>query len=348
MIARAEMSTNAPVEPESASASRGMSVALIGPNDAHRQIVAQALASADGRKVHEFIDYPATLSDLARMMETKFDVVMVDVDTDESYALQIISKLAELGPAVMAYSARTDEDLLKSCMNAGARDFLPLPSENGSPAPPPTQARPMAAAPQPVSRPAAAPQPVAKPAPVAPRSNITPIVPEKRSEPVQEAKSARAIETPGMPDVFKDPPPVPAPVAAAPVEEPAVDKDFAAWDAANLRRASMPPVPKPEAMPRPKLVPEKKKAAEPVRVTPPPAEEEPIAAAPPAPVAPPIERPPVPVDIFRSATFQYEPSEAAEKQGANWMKWILIGAGPVVLALVLLVVFTRSSTANTA
>jgi len=77
--------------------------------------------------------------------------------------------------------------------------------------------------------------------------------------------------------------------------------------------------------------------------------EEPVVeTAPPIPVAPPIERPPVSVDIFRSAMFQSEPNEAAEKQGANWMKWILIGAGPVVLALVLLIVFTRSSTSNAA
>ena len=121
MIARAEMSTNAQTaDPQSSGAPKGMSVALIGPNDAHRQVVARALATAQGRKIHEFIDYPSTLNDLARMMETKFDVVLVDVDTDESYALQIISKLSELGPAVMAYSARTDEDLLKSCMRAGS------------------------------------------------------------------------------------------------------------------------------------------------------------------------------------------------------------------------------------
>ena len=62
----------------------------------------------------------------------------------------------------------------------------------------------------------------------------------------------------------------------------------------------------------------------------------------------PVERPPVSVDIFRSSMFQAEPSEAAEKQGANWMKWILIGAGPVVLALVLLIVFSRSSSSNVA
>ena len=351
MIARAEMSTNAQIAgPQGTSSPKGMAVALIGPNDAHRHIVARALASADGRKVHEFIDYPATLNDLARMMETKFDVVLVDVDTDESYALQIISKLAELGPTVMAYSARTDEDLLKSCMRAGARDFLPLPSEGG-PAPAssmpaaPVGVKPAPIAP-PVTRQAVAPQPVARPVPApltpAPRSNVTPIVPERRLEPVAEAKPARSPEGNTFPDILKDSERISsaAEPQSAKTED---DSDFAAWDAANLRRASMPAVPKPETLPRPSLVPEKRKAVEPVRVAPPVEKKEPVAEAAPTPIAPPIERPPVSVDIFRSSMFQAEPSEAAEKQGANVMKWILIAAGPVVLALVLLVVFTRSS-----
>ena len=208
MIARAEMSTSAHVpEPQPSSGPKGMAVALIGPNDAHRQTVARALASADGRKVHEFIDYPATLNDLARMMETKFDVVLVDVDTDESYALQIISKLAELGPAVMAYSARTDEDLLKSCMRAGARDFLPLPSEGGSaPAPASVAPKPAPVAPRPMPS-STVPPPAARqtpaPVPATSHSNVTPIAPEKRIEPAVEAQPARAPET-RIPDILKD------------------------------------------------------------------------------------------------------------------------------------------------
>jgi len=352
MIARAEMSTNAQAaEPQISGAPTGMSVALIGPNDAHRQVVARALASAQGRKIHEFIDYPATLNDLARMMETKFDVVLVDVDTDESYALQIISKLSELGPAVMAYSARTDEDLLKSCMRAGARDFVPLPSEDSSSPAPTTPSKPAAAPVQAASKPAAAaqplPKPVVPPAPPTVRSNVTPIVPERHNEPVAEPKPARTPEARVIPDILKD---NQESKSAAP-PEPAkseVDSDFAAWDAVNLRRASMPPVPKPDARPRPSLVPEKRKAPEPAARVVPQVEEPVVETAPPIPVAPPLERPPVSVDIFRSAMFQSEPNEAAEKQGANWMKWILIGAGPVVLALVLLIVFTRSSTSNAA
>src|SRR5579863_3303885 len=159
MIARAEMSTNAQSPQAEQSASKGMLVALIGPNDAHRKIVARALASSQGRKVHEFIDYPGNLNDLPGMVEQGFDFVLVDVDTDESYALQIIEKLAEIGQPVMAYSARTDQELLMSCMRAGARDFLPLPTENAPQESTPQENRPEQSRPAP---PAAAP--AAKPA----------------------------------------------------------------------------------------------------------------------------------------------------------------------------------------
>jgi protein TonB len=110
--------------------SSGVSVALIGPNDAHRKIVAKALSSSEARTVREFVDYPARLSDLPAMMGQNFDVVMIDVDSDESYALEIVKSLSTTSNAlVMVYSRRNDPELLTSCMRAGARDFLPLPSE---------------------------------------------------------------------------------------------------------------------------------------------------------------------------------------------------------------------------
>lgn len=353
--ARAEMSTNMQSAESQGIASAGMAVALIGPNDAHRKIVAKALASAEGRKVYEFIDYPADLNDLARMMETKFDVVLVDVDTDESYALQIIAKLANFGPAVMAYSARTDEELLATCMRAGAIDFLPLPTEDGiSPEPAPQQPAPAPPVQQvsPKAPVVAAAKPVSAPAPVppAPRSNVTSIIPERHEEPVKEVRPAapppqERFTPPPVEDLFAPRPKSFEPsVPAVPVEESKIENekdDFAAWDKANLRPA--PPIPiakSPEARPRPSLVPDRKKI-ETVPTVVPTVEETP---APP----PPIERPPVPVGIFRSGAPELasEPDEAAEKQGAKWIKWILIGAGPAVLGLVLLIVFTRPSSQN--
>jgi protein TonB len=357
MSARAEISNNAQSPQADKSASKGMAVALIGPNDAHRQIVARALATSQGRKIHEFIDYPASLNDLPRMVEQNFDVVLVDVDTDESYALQIIAKLAEIGQPVMAYSARSDQELLMSCMRAGARDFLPLPTEPGQ-----EQSRPEQPSAPPVARPAAAaaapqapatqvasapvaPKPVeSRPAPAslppapAARANVTPIVPEKQVEPVEELWSTRAKDEyrdPEIAQVIEEITVTPAPEASEP-EKPMTD--FAEWDAANLRRAPLAapqPSKRADSRPRPALVPERRKAEAATRATPS------MDAA----SAPAIERPPVAVDLFRSSYVQSasEPDEAAEKQGANWVKWILIAAGPLVLGLVLLVVFTRPS-----
>ncbi|MGA9585086.1 MAG: TonB family protein [Terracidiphilus sp.] len=346
MSARAEISNNAQSPQAEKSASKGMAVALIGPNDAHRQIVARALASSQGRKVHEFIDYPADLNDLPAMVEQTFDVVLVDVDTDESYALQIIERLAEIGQPVMAYSARTDQELLVSCMRAGARDFLPLPTEPAqpeqnrpeppSPQPAPRQAAAAVAVPQPAPRPVepkAAPLP---PAPVA-RAIVTPIVPEKHIEPSAEPWPTHIKEEYKAPEITQVIEEITVKTAsdASATEEPL--SEFAAWDAANLRPAAAvaPPVRRPEPRPRPALVPERRKTEPMPR---------PMSSQEVAPAAP-IERPPVAVDLFRSPQVQKEsePDEAAEKRGANWVKWILIAAGPLVLALVLLLVFTRPS-----
>ena len=328
MIARAEMSSTVQNSPEELSGSKGMSVALIGPNDTHRQIVARALSSAEGRKVHEFIDYPAKLSELPHMLEQKFDVVLVDVDTDQSYALQIIEKLAEMGPAVMAYSARNDQELLMACMRAGARDFLPLPSEGGEQSatesvPPPKPQAPVShVAPKQAEPKQAVPNPAA-----ATRSNVTPIVPEKKFEAAPEVteirppSSASLSESESAEESFK-----PEPVVS----------DFAEWDAANLRRAQALPAKRPEARPRPSLVPERRHTEVPPSVVP---------KVTPAPL-PAVERPAVSTDIFRSYELR-EADEKAARQGANWIKWILIAAGPLVLALVLLIVFTRPSAQNT-
>ena len=342
MIARAETSTNAQNPQGEKSATKGMNVALIGPNDTHRQIVARALSSSQGRKVHEFIDYPRNLQDLPKMFEQNFDFVLVDVDTDESYALQIIEKLAEMGQSVMAYSARTDEELLKACMRAGARDFLPLPTENGGEASSPEQSQTQSAAKPAAAMPQVAVKPVEpKPAPVPPaptaRFNVTPIIPEKPAEPAVENWPMRFAEEHANPEIARviEQVTIPSPPETSISEK--VPSEFAAWDAANLRRAPLPAAPtkRTEARPRPALVPERRIAEATPRAIP----------SLETPAVPAIERPPVAVELFRSSSVQTEaePDEAAEKQGANWIKWILIAAGPLVLALVLLVVFTRSS-----
>jgi pilus assembly protein CpaE len=66
------------------------------------------------------------------MMSQGFDVVLISVDKEKEIALRTIEVLCRSGSATpMAYSQRTDDDLLIRCMRAGVREFLRYPFANG-------------------------------------------------------------------------------------------------------------------------------------------------------------------------------------------------------------------------
>src|ERR1035441_3077604 len=70
---------------------------MMARNEALTTIMAKALPASQSRIVREFADYPAKLSDVSRMMAQNFDVVMIDLDSDESYALLIRSEERRVG-----------------------------------------------------------------------------------------------------------------------------------------------------------------------------------------------------------------------------------------------------------
>lgn len=163
MSGRTEMSTTLQDPKDEAGRATSVVIALIGPNATHRRVMAKALTGVPGRTVREFSDYPAGLSEIPNIMEEGFDVVMIDVDSDQSFALQIVETIAALNTAiVMVYSMRNDADLLRDCMRAGARDFLPLPDENDGPAGTSSTVEAQAA---PEAAEEAEPEPVPSPAP---------------------------------------------------------------------------------------------------------------------------------------------------------------------------------------
>jgi pilus assembly protein CpaE len=119
--------------PDSDSLSTGgLSVALIGPNDTRRRIVASALAGSDAGSFREFTAYPNQLTDVPRLLEQGFDVVIIDLDSDQNYALELVEQIAsENSATVMVFSMSNDPNLLMNCMRAGAREFLPHPVTAG-------------------------------------------------------------------------------------------------------------------------------------------------------------------------------------------------------------------------
>ncbi|MGA8731613.1 MAG: AAA family ATPase [Terracidiphilus sp.] len=105
-----------------------LSVALIGPHDQRRRIVATALAGSDITTVREFTAYPGKLNDVPRILDQSYDVVLIDLDSDQQYALQLVEAIsANSAVTVMVYSFQNDPGLLMNCMRAGAREFLPQP-----------------------------------------------------------------------------------------------------------------------------------------------------------------------------------------------------------------------------
>ena len=109
-----------------------LSIVLIGPDEERRQEVSLALSKCAGSEVRAFSSYPPSLDDVPRLLEQHHDVIIIELDSDPEYALDLVESIGANGTTtVMVYSEKADPDLLVRCMRAGAREFLTLPFEIG-------------------------------------------------------------------------------------------------------------------------------------------------------------------------------------------------------------------------
>ena len=103
-------------------------IALIGPDEQRRKEAAAALALCQGANVREFPAYPPGLDDVPRLLEQRHDIVIIDLDSNPEYALELVESICANGAAtVMVFSSKADSELLVRCMRAGAREFLTPP-----------------------------------------------------------------------------------------------------------------------------------------------------------------------------------------------------------------------------
>ena len=97
-----------------------LSIALIGPDDFRRKGVVSALSGTHGGTVQEVFVYPQ-LDDVPQLLQHGYDVVIVDLDSDPERALDLVECICgQSSTTVMAYSSRSDSDMLMRCMRAGA------------------------------------------------------------------------------------------------------------------------------------------------------------------------------------------------------------------------------------
>ncbi len=114
-------------DPESLGANV-LSVALIGPEELGRRAIVTALSESQQAKItREFSSYPE-LDYVPRHLEEKYDIVIVELDSNPEYALDLVEHIcSNTSLTLMVYSARADSELLVRCMRAGAREFLTTP-----------------------------------------------------------------------------------------------------------------------------------------------------------------------------------------------------------------------------
>jgi pilus assembly protein CpaE len=108
--------------------SDALSIALIGPDEHRRREAATALLLCNGVEVREYSAYPASLDEVPRLLEMRNDVIIIDLDGNPEFALELVESICANGSAtVMVFSSKADPDLLVRCMRAGAREFLTPP-----------------------------------------------------------------------------------------------------------------------------------------------------------------------------------------------------------------------------
>ena len=110
-----------------------LSIALIGPDAERRRAVAGALTKCRGAEVREFSAYPPALDDVPRLLEDAFDVIIIDLDSNPEYALELVESICVKDTAtVMVYSAMANQELVVRCMRAGAREYLDPPFDQST------------------------------------------------------------------------------------------------------------------------------------------------------------------------------------------------------------------------
>lgn len=109
-----------------------LSVALIGPDEKKRSVMAKGLAETRRALVREFNSYPPEPEHLRRLLSS-FEVVILDLDSDPDAALELVEGTSGSDAAtIMVYSEKNDPRLAIRLMRAGAREYLLLPLERGA------------------------------------------------------------------------------------------------------------------------------------------------------------------------------------------------------------------------
>jgi pilus assembly protein CpaE len=105
-----------------------LSIALIGPNDDRRRAFMSVLSGRQSTEIQEFNSYPSNLDNVPQTIGDRFDVVIIDADSDPDFVYDLVSRICSTSSSsVMCYSAESDVKQAVRFMRAGAREYFTLP-----------------------------------------------------------------------------------------------------------------------------------------------------------------------------------------------------------------------------
>ena len=105
-----------------------LSIAVISPDDLRRNLAIRALDGFPNGRIREFISYPPDIESVTRVLKKSFDVVIIDLDSDPEYTLELVENIcADGGTNVIVFSEKVDPGLMVRCLRAGAREYLHTP-----------------------------------------------------------------------------------------------------------------------------------------------------------------------------------------------------------------------------
>jgi pilus assembly protein CpaE len=105
-----------------------LSIAVISPDESSRNSAIRVMNECHEGTIQEFISYPSDLQELVQTLGNGYEVVIVDMDSDQANAIELVEAICRNGLAtVMMYSTHPDPDMLVRCMRAGVREFLNYP-----------------------------------------------------------------------------------------------------------------------------------------------------------------------------------------------------------------------------
>lgn len=106
-------------------------IAILDTDSQRRAAAAGVLSQISDVAISQIPSFPQNVDDLAKVLQSPYDVVLVNSDCDQQLTLDLAANLADNSRTeLMVYSSRPDMQLVIQLMHAGVREILTAPLDS--------------------------------------------------------------------------------------------------------------------------------------------------------------------------------------------------------------------------